>query len=107
MGYALDDAVAAIEFEKRLAKLAAAKEKYQAIAKTRQRATNSGIHFDFIRRVLQDRVVDTRSYRYMAKTIHRLDSEQEVVYRLPIKELDTTAALWPGEWEEIYRLTIQ
>lgn len=107
MGFALDDAVAAIEFEKRLARLAAAKEKYQAEAKRRQQKANPGIHFDFVRRILRDRVIDTKAYRYVAKTIYGLDREQEVVYRLPIRQLGTAAALWPGQWEEIYRLTIK
>lgn len=66
-----------------------------------------GLHFDFIKRILNEKIVDTKKYRYIVRehthTGRRTGNTHTVpvIYRIPICELDTTAALWPGEWEKI------
>ena len=47
----------------------------------------------FIDKVIREGVVDTKAYRY----VYRVDKTRAVVERLPINQLDTTAALEPWE----------
>ena len=47
----------------------------------------------FINRVMRERIVDTRKYRYI------FDSNNGQIQRIPIKYLDTTAAL--ADWETV------
>ena len=51
----------------------------------------------FIDRVIRVGVVDTKAYRY----VYRVDKTRAVVERLPINQLDTTAALEPWEVVEV------
>lgn len=51
----------------------------------------------FIEKVIRDGIVDTANYRYA----YRVDKTRAVVERLPIKKLDTTAALEPWEVVEV------
>lgn len=48
---------------------------------------------DFIERVKKERIVDTKTYRYV------VDEEMGQIKRLPIKNLDTTAAI--DGWESV------
>lgn len=52
----------------------------------------------FIDRVLAERIVDTKTYRYIAK---QLDDRCEI-QRLPIISLDTTAAI--DGWETVHTI---
>ena len=51
----------------------------------------------FIDKVIREGIVDTKNYRY----VYRVDKTRAVVERLPIKKLDTTAALEPWEVVEV------
>lgn len=55
---------------------------------------------EFLERVRRERVVDTRKYRYVLDTDIRL--ERPLIKRLPIEELDTTAAI--DGWEVVKEL---
>lgn len=49
---------------------------------------------EFIKKVISERTVDTRKYRYLART----DFEGIRIYRIALKELNTTA-----DWELVYK----
>lgn len=53
----------------------------------------------FIQKVLHFGSVDTRDYRYIVKECHNCDKQWREIYRLPLKELDTTASI--TEWEKV------
>lgn len=50
----------------------------------------------FLERVMRERMVDTRKYRYLFAT---KNGKAEVI-RLPLEDLDTTAAL--NDWETVW-----
>lgn len=50
----------------------------------------------FYKRVMSERVVDTREYRYM------IDEREGAIVRLRLEYLDTTAAI--TEWETVKNL---
>ena len=54
---------------------------------------------EFWERVKRERIVDTKKYRYVLDTDIRL--ERPLIKRLPIEDLDTTAAIdgWEVEKE--------
>lgn len=52
---------------------------------------------EFEQRVLNERMVDTDKYRYVAKTVNGVDRQYTEIRRIEIDALDTTASL--GEWE--------
>lgn len=54
----------------------------------------------FITRVMFERIVDTRNYRYVAKECYDHESNWLEIRRLPISDLDTTAAI--DGWETVY-----
>ena len=51
----------------------------------------------FIDKVIREGIVDTKNYRYA----YRVGKTRAVVERLPINQLDTTAALEPWEVVEV------
>ena len=54
----------------------------------------------FIARVMHERIVDTRNYRYVVKECYNVDEQWLEIRRLPISDLDTTAAI--DGWETVY-----
>lgn len=54
----------------------------------------------FVNRVLNERIVDTRKYRYVVKERYDYVSQWLEIRRLPIIDLDTTAAI--DGWETVY-----
>lgn len=53
----------------------------------------------FINEILCKRIVDTRKYRYVAQECYN-DREQWIeIRRIPLSDLDTTAAL--ADWETV------
>lgn len=62
----------------------------------------SGLHLAFVQRILRERIVDTHTYRYIVRDRYGLENVVCDIYRIPISKLDTTAALWPGEWEKFF-----
>jgi hypothetical protein len=61
-----------------------------------------------IRQVLRDGSKDTRNYRYVARMLNGADKQYQVIKRIAIDALDTTAALTdksdtnPHGWEIVY-----
>jgi hypothetical protein len=54
----------------------------------------------FIARVLEERIVDTRNYRYVVKECYNHEECWQEIRRLPIITLDTTSAIdW---WETVW-----
>jgi hypothetical protein len=53
---------------------------------------------DFIEKVLRERIVDTKQYRYVAK----VKDGKQYINRLPVADLDTTSAIdgWKTVWSE-------
>jgi len=53
---------------------------------------------EFIEKVLRERIVDTKQYRYVAK----VKDGKQYINRLPVADLDTTAAIdgWETVWSE-------
>jgi len=53
---------------------------------------------EFIEKVLHERIVDTKQYRYVAK----VKDGKQYINRLPVADLDTTAAIdgWETIWSE-------
>jgi len=53
---------------------------------------------DFIEKVLHERIVDTKQYRYVAK----VKDGKQYINRLPVADLDTTTAIdgWETVWSE-------
>lgn len=60
------------------------------------------------RQVLREGIKDTRNYRYVARTVNGADKQYQVIKRIAIDALDTTAALTdksatnPHGWEIVY-----
>lgn len=54
---------------------------------------------DFIERVIRERVVDTRKYRYTIKERQTVTEQYAEIRRLPLSDLDTTAAI--DGWETV------
>ena len=54
---------------------------------------------EFIKKVIDEGIVDTRNYRYVAKTAYTATEAYIQIKRLPIKDLDTTAAI--DGWETV------
>lgn len=54
---------------------------------------------EFETRIQKERIVDTKNYRY----VYECDFDKAVIKRLPIRELDTTAALTDWKIVKIYR----
>lgn len=55
---------------------------------------------EFIAKVIRDGIVDTEKYRYTAHLVNGADEQYTEIRRLPIADLDTTAALDP--WEVVW-----
>ena len=55
---------------------------------------------NFIDRVLKERIVDTRNYRYVVKECYNADEAWGEIRRLPIADLGTTAAI--DGWETVW-----
>ena len=53
----------------------------------------------FEARVLRDRTVDTRKYRYTVANCHDASRQWLEIRRLPLEDLGTTAAL--TDWETV------
>lgn len=54
---------------------------------------------DFIKKVLAERIYDTDKYRYVVKECNGAEKCWQEIRRLPLKDLDTTAAL--NGWETV------
>lgn len=54
---------------------------------------------EFIEKVIRERIVDTKTYRYIVKDV----GDHMEIRRLPISKLDTTAAL--SGWEIVKVIT--
>lgn len=54
---------------------------------------------DFEKRILAERIVDTKAYRYIVTDCHDSTHQWQEIRRLPISKLDTTAAL--TDWETV------
>lgn len=54
---------------------------------------------EFVERVMKERIVDTEKYRYMVTECHNSERQWAEIRRLPLDELDTTAAV--DGWETV------
>lgn len=54
---------------------------------------------NFIERLMHERCIDTRNYRYIVTEEHDANSQWAEIKRLPLDKLDTTAAL--TDWETV------
>lgn len=54
---------------------------------------------EFIDLVMRERVVDTRSYRYIVKECYNATEQWAEIRRLPLSDLDTTKAI--DGWEVV------
>lgn len=54
---------------------------------------------DFIKKVLAERIYDTDKYRYVVKECNDAEKCWQEIRRLPLEDLDTTAAL--NGWETV------
>ncbi len=54
---------------------------------------------EFETRIKKERIIDTKIYRY----VYECDFDKAVIKRLPIRELDTTAALTDWEIVKTYK----
>lgn len=54
---------------------------------------------DFERKVLNERTVDTKTYRYIVKEKYDAETQWAEIQRLPIAKLDTAAAI--DGWETV------
>lgn len=55
---------------------------------------------EFIAKVIREGIVDTKTYRYTAHLVNGADEQYTEIRRLPLADLDTTAALDP--WEVVW-----
>ena len=55
---------------------------------------------EFANKVIRERIVDTKAYRYTCKECQNANEQWLEIRRLPLVKLDTTAAL--SEWETVY-----
>ena len=56
----------------------------------------------FIQKILSLGSVDTRDYRYIVKECYNANEQWREIYRLPIKDLDTTEAI--NGWEKVVEI---
>ena len=56
----------------------------------------------FIERLMRERSIDTRNYRYIVTEEHDADRQYAEIKRLPLDELDTTKAI--DGWETVKRI---
>jgi len=63
---------------------------------------NNTMKKEFIAKVINREVVDTKTYRYKLDTRHDLYHQYQIISRIPLKSLDTTAALdaWELVWSD-------
>ncbi len=54
---------------------------------------------EFIDRITRERIVDTRKYRYVIKECYNATEQWAEIRRLPLEDLDTTAAI--DGWETV------
>lgn len=54
---------------------------------------------EFIERVIRERVVDTKTYRYIVKDCYDATEQWAEIRRLPLADLNTTAAI--DGWETV------
>lgn len=57
---------------------------------------------EFEQKILRERIVDTRNYRYILKECYDPDGQWAEIRRLPLDKLDTTAAI--DGWETVKRV---
>ena len=57
---------------------------------------------EFIDRIMRERIVDTRNYRYIVTEQHDAERQWAEIKRLPLDKLDTTAAL--TDWVSVKRI---
>ena len=55
---------------------------------------------EFIQKVIREGIVDTEKYSYTAHLVNGSDEQHTEIRRLPIADLDTTAAMEP--WEVVW-----
>lgn len=55
---------------------------------------------EFIAKVIREGIVDTEKYRYTAHLVNGPEEQYTEIRRLPLADLDTTAALEP--WEVVW-----
>ena len=56
----------------------------------------------FFERLVRERIIDTKRYRYIITEEHDSDDQWMEIKRLPITDLDTTRAI--DGWETIKRI---
>ena len=63
----------------------------------------------FVRQILREGIKDTRNYRYISRIVNEADAQYQVIKRISINALDTTAALNdasdtnPDGWQIVYK----
>lgn len=57
---------------------------------------------EFEARLMQERIIDTKQYRYIATEEHDSNSQWLEIKRISLTKLDTTASL--EDWETIKRI---
>lgn len=57
---------------------------------------------DFINRLMHDRIIDTRNYRYIVTEEHDNEEQWAEIKRIPLSQLDTTATI--DGWETVKRI---
>lgn len=57
---------------------------------------------DFIKRIMHERIIDTKNYRYIVTEEHDNENQWAEIKRLPISQLDTTAAI--DGWKTVKRI---
>ena len=66
------------------------------LARTRTDSVPKNAFYD---RVIREQIIDTEQYRYIAKECHNADEQWVEIRRLPLNDLDTTAAI--DGWETV------
>ena len=56
---------------------------------------------NFRERVIYERIVDTKLYRYITVDRHNATEQWREIHRIPLSDLDTTAAIngWETVWD--------
>lgn len=57
---------------------------------------------EFESKLMQERIIDIKQYRYIITEEHDADKQWAEIKRLPISQLDTTAAI--DGWETVKRI---
>jgi hypothetical protein len=57
---------------------------------------------EFEAKLMQERIIDTKQYRYIVTEEHDAEKQWAEIKRLPISDLDTTKAI--DGWETIKRI---